>query len=413
MAKKNQGNGGSDNNNEVLVFFAILLIGFMLWMAFHTRIAGLLLSIRGAEASIIGLFTVEIVELKAWMKYVPRSTVTASQMFEVSTQVGSYVRWLCTPVLLGLAIWLFLKSPTERFKTVYTDRTLPVAVAQLYPWMKISVKLDFTAMDINKGPWAVAMTERQFTRMHKLRDERGEIDRDRATTVFVKQLGALWLGYEALKPHAKAIFSLCAARMNKDFVAGDKLLIQLANSAADGVLDYAGVDDLAKKYMDSKPMRAILKSHAYERTILMSMLQRARGGDTGKDYLPPNWFLWLKGVDRSLWYALSDVGRRTFHVESAGVFSHWLAEVARKKRLEMPWVKKAVDGLIVEMGKFTNDDDTDEGLVETDELLEPEDLPPAPRIPSPEKAALAFKTGKGLALAGMAGLQSPAAPAAN
>lgn len=376
----------------MLLFFGLGLIGFMLWMAYHTKVAALVLGVRGAEAWVISLFTYQLEEVRAFIKYVPRKAVTAGQLFEVSTVVGKYTRWVSMPILLGLGVWLYRRSPTERFKRIYSDKTLPIAVAKLYPWMEISVKLDFSKMDSDKGNWACARTERQFTRLHKLRDERGALDRDRAAAVFIKQLGGLWLGYSSLKPHARALFALFATRMNKDFVEGDKLLLQLARSAAAGKMDYSNVDRLAKKYMESKSVKAVISQHAYERTVMMSMLDRARGGESGKDYLPPNWFLWLKGLDRSLWYCLADVGRKTYHVESAGVFAHWLTERARKKSLSMPWVKNAIDGLATELAKLTNDDHTDEGLVDSDDLLEPESLPPSPDMPTPEEAEIAFKT---------------------
>lgn len=407
MAKKHQpAAGGNGDSNEGMIVVGLGLIAFMMWMAYHTRVANLILGIRGMEAWVISLFTYQLEETRAWMKYVPRSTVTMGQLVDVSNQIGSYIRWIATPLMLGLGVWLFRKSPTERFKRIYSDKTLPPVVAKLYPWMQISVSNDFSSMDTNKGNWAVARTERQFARQHKLRNERGEIDKDRAAAVFIKQLGPVWLGYNGLKPHAKAIFAMLAARINKDFGAGDKMLMQLATSAAAGKLDMTGVDEMAKKYMESKPIKRLIAAHAYERTILMSMLLVARGGETGKDYLPPNWFLWLKGMDRPLWYALADVGRKTPHVESAGVFCHWLTERTRKKRLEMPWVRNAVDGLIGELAKYVNDDDMQEGLSEHDELLEPDDLPPAPDLPTPENAELAFKTGRGSSLPKLPWLKS-------
>ena len=363
MAKKNSPASGGDSGGELVIFFGGLLILFMVWYAYHTKIATLILGIRQAEAWVISLFTDALTEDRAWMKYVRRTDVTFGQMVDVSVKVGSYIRWVTAPILIGLGIWLFRKSPTERFRRTYTDKTLPVAVAAINPWMRISVTNDFSKMDQTKGNWAIALTERQFTRKHRLRNESGEIDRDRAATVFIRQFGNIFIGISSMRPHMRALFALFAARANRDFVAGDKLLIQLANSFADNKPNYEGVDALIAKYKDSKPVKRILAEHAYERTVLMSMLERSRGGEGGKDYLPPNWFLWLKGVDRALWYALSDVGRRTPHVESAGVFAHWLTEKERKRKMEAPFVKTAVDGLITEMNKYLNDDgDHEEGL---------------------------------------------------
>lgn len=400
MAKKNQPASGGDSGGELLLVFGIGLILFMVWYAYHTKIATLLLSIRMGQSWVISWFTNSLTEDRAWMKYVPRSAVTFDDMVSISTKVGSYIRWVTVPILIGLGIFLFRKSPTERFRRTYTDKTLPLAVASLYPWMRISITNDFSKMDQQKGPWAIALTERQFTRKHKLRNENGEIDRDRSAAVFIKQVGNIYMGVSSMKPHMRALYALFISRANRDFKAGDKLLLQLANSYADGKPNFDGVDALIEKYKDSKIVKKITTHHAYERTLLMSLLERSRGGENGKEYLPPNWFLWLKGVDRNLWYSLADVGRRTPHVESAGVFCHWLTEKSRQKKLEVPNVKNAIDGLVGEMKKYLNDDDDHEGLVDNgdDDLMDFEEMPVFKAIPSPAEADKAFKEGRGKSL---------------
>lgn len=61
-------------------------------------------------------------------------------------------------------------------------------------------------------------------------------------------------------------------------------------------------------------------------------------------------FLWLKTVDRGLWYALNNAGRRQFHVESAGVLAHYYKqqEAMQKsgEKLDGPMVQEAVNGLL-------------------------------------------------------------------
>lgn len=388
MAKKNAPPPGDKaDNNELMVVAGIVLIAFVLWTTFHQNVATLVLFIRQAEASLVALVASGLDAERYWMRVIDRKSVTMGDLWEVSSRVGNYLRWVTAPVLMGLGIWLMRKSPTERFRTRFTDVTLPRAVANLYPWMKISTKIDFSEMDIETGNWARPKTERQFVKQHKLRKRSGELDRDRAEAVFIRQMGPFFLDYASLRPHVKALFALFATRANKDFQAGDDLLIQLAASAAEGRLDYTHVDELAQKYMDSDPVQRVVSMHAYERTVLMSLLEKARGGERGKDLLPPNWFLWVKGVDRTLWYALSDVGRQTPHPECAGVFCHWQAEKILKEPIVIPFVVNAVDGLVIELAKFTNDDEhEDEGLGDADDLLVVRSPPPVPAIPSPQEA---------------------------
>jgi intracellular multiplication protein IcmP len=359
---------------------------FVLWWAGHTKVATVVLALRSLEVWIISFFTPELDALRGWIKAIDRRVVTLGDLFQVSTMTGRYTRWVTTPILMWMGWKLYKSSPTERFKRRFTDRSLPKVEAGLYPWIKISLKHDFAAMDPDEGPWALAQTERQFARQHRLRDEQGAIDRDKTEAVFVRQVGNLFSGYGAMRSHRRALFALFVARIARDFHAADDLLKRLASSAAEGKLDMTGVDELARKHGNDKKVKRAMRQHAYETTLLMTLLELARGGARGKDYLPPNWFLWLKGMDRGLWYALADVDRKTPHVECAGVFAHWLAERARGKRLEMPFVKTAVEGLIIEIAKFT-DNAEDEGISEDDEDIVIAPAPALPLIPSPEQAA--------------------------
>lgn len=383
MAKKHQQQSNGENN-EVMMVIGVALLCIVVWWTFKAKFAGMILGAKLLEAYFISFFTRDLDDLRLWMGGIDRRLVTLKDLFTVSQMVGSYVRFVTVPLLAYLGYRLYKQSPTEKFKRKFNQHTLPLAEADLYPWMKISTKINFDEMDPEKGPWAYAKTERMFTREHKLRDEKGGLNKEKATRVFIKQIGPLWMGYGRMRPHVKALFALFASRLARDFGASDRLLKQLAESAANGKLDYTGVDSLAKKYMESKPLIKLIKWHAYERTLLMSMLFDSRGGDTGKDALPPNFFLWLKGVDRPLWYTLADVGRKTPHVESAGVFAHWITERTRRKKLEMPFVENAVKGLEIELGKLTENGDED--LDDEQDLIvvkRPPSLPPPPPPPPP------------------------------
>lgn len=396
MAKKSGPGPEKGDNNELLLIVGIIAVVFIVWTAFHDKFAAFVLAIRAAEIWVISLGTDSLLELKGWVKQVNRKVVTLGDLWTVASIVGEYIRWVTTPVLIVTGIWLMRKSPTEKFLRKFTDVTLPKAEADLYPWMRISVKLDFASMDTEKGNWGMAKTERQFVRMHKLRDDTGVLNKEKTAPLLIKQIGPLFLGYRSMKPHVRALFALFAMRVARDFKNGDKLLLRLALSASDGKLDCTGIDEIAARCLENKKVKKIMNRHAYERTMLMSLLEEARGGARGKDYLPPNWFLWLKGMDRPLWYALADVGRETPHIECAGTWGHWLAEKALNKRLEMPFVKNAVEGIALELSKYTNDDEEEDGFAEDEKLLEVKTAP-TPTIPSPHEAAVAaaFKRANG------------------
>lgn len=85
----------------------------------------------------------------------------------------------------------------------------------------------------------------------------------------------------------------------------------------------------------------IMASHGFVVTGLMTLLEEARGGGV----IPCVEFIWLKGEDRPLWYALQTVGRKTAFSEAGGAYAHWLLEKQVGKAITQPEVTSAVEAL--------------------------------------------------------------------
>jgi intracellular multiplication protein IcmP len=219
------------------------------------------------------------------------------------------------------------------------------------------MNLDLVKTNIDQGPWAMAMTPMQFCKRYKLLEEhkaqpregmtrkewnRIEVSlrRGQANKVFALQLGPLWQGVERLPPHTRALFAAFAARNQNDTKAAENLLAHISRSSAKK-LDFMGTDELLKKHLNTKPVQQIINSHAYVLTVMASMLVAARedGVQASAD------FLWLKPVDRRLWYMLNTVGRQTPFAEVAGPFAHWIAEREIGRRLIVPMVEEATNAV--------------------------------------------------------------------
>jgi intracellular multiplication protein IcmP len=95
------------------------------------------------------------------------------------------------------------------------------------------------------------------------------------------------------------------------------------------------------KHESSKLVQEVLSKHAYVLTMMAAMLLLARtdGVQASAD------FLWLKPIDRRLWYMLNTVGRQTPFVEVAGPFAHWVAEREIGRKLLIPMVEEATNAL--------------------------------------------------------------------
>jgi intracellular multiplication protein IcmP len=196
----------------------------------------------------------------------------------------------------------------------------------------------------------MALTPIEFTKKYKLlaRKEDGVLTVDNLKTriLFTEQLGPLWRGTEVLSKPQRAIFAALCLFIDYKRDDGEKLLEQFASSATkdsivSGKLDYKKVDATIKKYLSHPKVEQILSNHAYVYTVFSQMMTQAR--TTG--IVASASFLWLKPVDRLLWYTLNNVGRKAVFIETGAVTAHWKAEVKLGCAMQRPIIDSAVDAL--------------------------------------------------------------------
>ncbi|MCD6045824.1 MAG: icmP [Gammaproteobacteria bacterium] len=353
-----QGQGQSDTGMDLLWIIAAVVIGsIFIWYFFHVAIVSGILQVKLWEASFIGLFTPKILPLKDAIAYASPQGVTVDQLLAVAAEVGRYLRYPFGGILLLLAIRVYRASAGTRFCETFTMKSLLKQELNNWPYANVVWGLDLVKQDIQKGPWAMALTAMQFSKKYKLLDvekkqmgatglsrEMGyeaKVNKYRAHKVFVRQLGELWRSAEDLIPHRRALFAIFAAKAMGDRDVANKLLRQIALSARDPKLNFSGADALLAKYKDNKIVKEIIGRHAFEYGVLAAMLELARTDGV----LASAEFLWLKPHDRVLWYVLNSVGRQTVFPEVAGIFAHFYAEKTIGYRLMSPMVEEAVISL--------------------------------------------------------------------
>ena len=266
---------------------------------------------------------------------------------------------------------MYFSNPLARFKKVYTMRMLLDAEKDNWPQVIPVAKLNLAKQDIHKGPWAMAMQPMQFAKANNLvvfeqpkvenrfatkMQPTASINRDDARRTFAMQMGRYWVSPEALPIHARALFAVFAARVNGDRDNAQKLLDHISRSTGSGKPDYTGAEQLLRKHKDNKYIIRLTKRHAFELTVMASLLEFARQDGV----IATADFLWLKPVDRKLWYMLNTVGRQTPFCEIAGPFAHWIAEKEFGKRLNVPMVEEAVTGLEMAIKEIIYHPDEDE-----------------------------------------------------
>ena len=95
-----------------------------------------------------------------------------------------------------------------------------------------------------------------------------------------------------------------------------------------------------------KEIRKIFARHAWLNTAMFEALEKARE----RGILMTATFIWLRPIDRTLWYTLNNAGRNnqknaTAYCEAAGVTAHFMVEDSLNRGLETPEIRESVKGL--------------------------------------------------------------------
>jgi intracellular multiplication protein IcmP len=285
--------------------------------------------------------------LQVYIQSADPARVSWRTFSSINAEFGDWVRYPVIAVLLLLGGFSFFRR-SGQFRHTYTMKTLRVVGEEVWPQITPITSLDLVKEDIDTGPWAMAVPPLHFARHHELLSTKQvahkkiwTLKEKPAYRLFVMQLGSLWKGLDHLPIHAKALAYIFLCRATGKRSEAMDLLKHIAASASTGKLDFTGISEKLKSFHNHNILQWLEKRHAYTTTLLATLLEIARSDGV----LASAEFLWLKPVDRRLWFVLNSVGRRTAVVEVAGVFSHWKAEKKVGRALKTPMVKAAVDSL--------------------------------------------------------------------
>lgn len=366
--QQQQAGGQSDNSLSALwIIVGVFIAGYFLWIALRKYIVTFILKLKLFELTLIDWATPAsygakyIVPAKEQIYLMASNpeNVQFQHLIDLSTYVGDFMKIPIAMVLIGLAYLAYNSDLTLSFKKKYDMQSLTNEEKVNWPQINPVVKLNLAKEHVEEGAWAMAMTPMKFAKLHnlievlpdlpgKLPGQNIRIKKGMANQIFALQLGKLWSGWEALPDYAIALFAVFGARLNHDRKPAEALIKQIAISSGGDKLNFDGAHKMAAKYANTKPVQAIMARHAYECTVLATMLRLARADGV----LPSADFLWLKPRDRLFWFVLNGVGRQTPTVEVAGVYAHWFAELELKRKLYVPMVDEATIALQVAVSEM-------------------------------------------------------------
>lgn len=292
-------------------------------------------------------------DLSSLIIFIQKNIGTDKISMEVFSQinhgVSNFIKYPLTIITCLLGASVYFGSATHKLRNTFDMFSLRNSEQNDWPQIKPILKYNLTKEKLDEGLWAMPMSPMHWCEKNNLLDieeKNGKYNvklrRGAAFKVLSLQLGAKWRGAQYLPPHLKALFAIFAAKMNEDRKGAEKLLDQIAASSSGDKFNFVGVDEVVNKYISTKKVARIISLHGYVTTVLASMLDEARsvGG-----VLASAEFLWLKPIDRRMWYMLNGVGRSTSFSEISGAFAHWLAEKKIGLPLHMPMVEEAINGL--------------------------------------------------------------------
>ena len=294
---------------------------------------------------------------------------------------GKWARWPLGLLLAGMGFLAFFMGRTDGLTRRFNMESLLANNAESFPCLRPVVGRGaylLSPESYDAGLWKIARSPIQFAVEHGLllREDgtaydAGEVlrnglgsthmpafghatfDAPKAREVFKAQLGRAFGGPETLSPLRTALLAAFIAYACGDKKAAITLLDAMSSSygerdgqASCPILEDEGfrarVDTLLAKHGGILHSDASIARHnAYELPWFMGVLYRARQ----KGVLASSQFLFVRPLDRPLWYALNQCGGRVGWPEAFAAWAHYQAEEAAGKTLTEPDMDRAVNSL--------------------------------------------------------------------
>lgn len=377
----------NQQSDGILVFIvaamALIFIGIPAWYAAHAEsLHRMLLTLAQTELRLFSPFSDEARTASSYISSLSASEVSWETVTACLTYAGNWMRWPLCLLLCALGVAAWHLGRVGKLHRTFNMESLLQNNAESFPCLRPIVGrgnylLSFESYD--SGPWKIARSPVQFALEHKLLlGESGQpyapdqvlrnglglpesvafgqaiFDDEGASKVFIEQLGPQFSGVDNLSPVRKALAA--AFMLYADGAKHDALALLDSMSASyieknDGkelvpscpVVEQAEFQKRVNKSIEKhRHILDELTSHAaYELPWFMGLLYRARK----KGVLACSQFLFLRPLDRPLWYALSQCGGRVAWAEAFAPWAHYTAEERQHKSLSEPAISGAVTGL--------------------------------------------------------------------
>jgi intracellular multiplication protein IcmP len=259
-------------------------------------------------------------------------------------------------IMALMALIATMYGPGTHFRRRMNLEALMAEQAKSFPYIQPFLKFDprklpFRApgqpVPAQLPPFSEALAPEEWLAFHEIKLNGGLIDRNKSYQALAVQLGNRWQGPDKLPLHAQGLYAVFALKHVRKRKEAEQMLAQMALcwSYDKGFRPSGKLKSQIKSTIrNPKVGGALLKyadQHAWETTAMARCLTRAReeGG-----VIAPAEFLWLRGQDRTLWYPLNNLGRKSYCVEAVGALVHYTNELIAGQKIPMPRFDEVISG---------------------------------------------------------------------
>ena len=377
-------NGRDNRDDHLFLWCAFLILVFVLLPALYIAHADSvnrpLLALAKAQIQVFTPFFDEA--QTAWTRIAEAdpSSLSWETMQKVLRYTGSWIRWPFALLLVLFGVAAIFMGRVGSLVRRFNMESLLRNNAESFPCLRPVVgrgKYLLSPESHDSGPWKIARTpvqfalengllldeqEKAFTPEQALKNGlpstelpawgNARLDEKKALAVLTEQLGKPFEGCEGLSPcrRALAVAFLAYANGDKKNCISILDMVSCSYNEIDGNADCPVLTDTAfekrlkkawARHKDVLSEKNMASHAAYELPWFMALLYRARQ----KGVLASSQFLWLRPMDRPLWYALNQCGGRAAWAEGFAAWAHYMAEEQEGKALTEPHVAPAVASL--------------------------------------------------------------------
>lgn len=347
----------SFENDQAILLLSLGAAVFFIWLWFSKFVliacTALYWLWRLADFSAIHAYAAERINLLADTAN-NADSVTAKQFLDVLNHTSEILFIFLIPMCIACVIGLIghpsLGLRSKRMINIYSlPRVMSRFAPAIAPVLADSKTQDLLMND-EREEHRWAMHPEEFAEKYDLINAK-QLDREKAKEAFLAQLGERFTDEKSLKDYEKALFTVFGLQV---FFNDRRKAKQLLDSLNRSCLSHKGsnkntllrpnfsiTDKEFQNVWQAPQVKELFTTHAYVRTALSSLL-------ANDIHLPGSQYRWLKGIDRTLWYALHSTDTQSVFVEGAGV----LAQARFEKKvsehnlnLKVDYVETAIDGL--------------------------------------------------------------------